>query len=71
MPAEVKSPTATPGDHLIISGHRVGEAQQTGEILDVLGTGGRPHYRIRWEDGHESIFFPGSDTVVRPAGRTH
>ena len=68
MPAKARVPVGKSGDLLIISGHRVGEHRQTGEVLEVIGAGERPHYRVRWEDGHESIFFPGSDTVVRPAG---
>ena len=68
MPAKAKVPVGKSGDLLVISSHRVGERRQTGEVLEVIGTGERPHYRVRWEDGHESIFFPGSDTIVRPAG---
>ena len=37
------------------------------EILEVLGTRGHRHYRVRWDDGHESIFFPGSDAIIQPA----
>ena len=57
-----------PGDLVIIAGHHVGEPQQIGQILEVLGTE-RRHFRVRWEDGHDSIFFPGSDAVIRPARR--
>ena len=69
MPAETKTGATKPGDLLIISGHRVGEAQRTAEILDVRGANGHPHYRVRWDDGHESIFFPGSDAIIRPKRR--
>jgi Domain of unknown function (DUF1918) len=54
------------GDGVLVHGHRVGEVARTGEILDVLGDPGHEHYRVRWEDGRESVFFPGSDTTVRP-----
>ena len=54
------------GDVVEITGHRVGEASRTGEILEVIGEPGQTHYRVRWEDGHESIVYPSSDTVVRP-----
>jgi hypothetical protein len=53
-----------------VTGHRVGDAPRTGEILTVLGAGPHEHYRVRWEDGHESLFFPGSDVVVRPPRRS-
>lgn len=53
------------GDVVEISGHRVGEAGRTGEILEVIGEPGQRHLRVRWEDGHESIVYPSSDAVVR------
>lgn len=49
-----------------IHGHRVGEKSRTGEILEVLGTPGHEHFRVRWEDGAESLFYPSSDATVRP-----
>ena len=55
------------GDVVEITGHRVGEAARTGEILDVLGPVGSVHYRVRWDDGHDSLLYPSSDTVVRQA----
>ncbi len=48
-----------------VGGRRVGETPRKGEILEILGLPGHPHYRVRWEDGHESIFYPGVDTHVR------
>lgn len=57
------------GDVLVIAGHRVGERERTGEILEVLGEEGHEHYRVRWEDGHESVFYPSSDAIVRHAAR--
>jgi hypothetical protein len=53
------------GDLIEIHGHRLGESRRTGEILEVLGTAEHGHYRVRWEDGHESLFTPGSDAVIR------
>ena len=29
-----------------------------GEILEIRGEQGHERYRVRWEDGHESIFHP-------------
>jgi hypothetical protein len=58
---------AKAGDVVAISGHRVGEAPRSGEILEVLCEPGQQHFRVRWQDGHESIFYPSSDTVVRAA----
>ena len=56
---------AAPGDVIEVTGRRVGDTARSGEILEVLGTAERPHYRVHWDDGHETVFFPGSDTVVR------
>jgi Ala-tRNA(Pro) deacylase len=53
------------GDVVVISGHRVGERERIGEILEVLGEEDRVHYRVRWEDGNESVFYPGSDAAIR------
>jgi hypothetical protein len=60
-------PTRAPqsGDLIEITGHRVGDPPRSGEILEILGDPGEPHFRVRWEDGHESIFYPGNDAVVR------
>ena len=57
---------ASVGDRIVIKGHRVGEPDRDAEVLDVLGDGGGPPYRIRWGDnGHETLFFPGSDAFVQ------
>ncbi len=60
---------ARAGDAIVVSGHAVGEAGRSGEILEVLGSPGHEHFRVRWEDGRETVFYPGSDAVVRPARR--
>jgi hypothetical protein len=33
-------------------------------VLELLGEGERIRYRIRWQDGHESTFYPGSTAHV-------
>jgi RimK family alpha-L-glutamate ligase len=59
-----------PGDEIAITGHSVGDAPRTAVILGVLGEPGRERFHVRWEDDHESIFFPGEDAVVhRPIAR--
>lgn len=62
-----KTRSADVGDLIIITGHRVGEAEQMAEILEVLGEPPDERYRVRWGDDHESIFFPGSDAIIRRA----
>jgi hypothetical protein len=52
-----------------ITRHRVGDGPRSGEILEVLGDPAHPHFRVLWEDGHESTFFPSSDAIVVPGRR--
>jgi hypothetical protein len=53
------------GDRIVIVGHRVGEHERDGEILEVRGPDGAPPYVVRWDDtGHEGLFFPGSDARI-------
>ena len=59
-----------PGDIVIVEGHRVGESRRLGEILEALGTPGHEHYRVRWEDGHETVYYPSSDATIQAAKRT-
>ena len=53
------------GDMLVVVGHRVGAASRKGEILEVLGTPDHERYRVRWDDGRESVFYPSSDAVIQ------
>jgi len=55
------------GDRIVIESEKVGQAAREGEILEVIDssvTGLR--LRVRWEDGHESTFWPhaGSARIV-------
>ena len=52
------------GDELIVKGLHVGNPDRRGLITEVRGKDGGPPYLVRWSDGHESSFFPSSDTVV-------
>jgi Domain of unknown function (DUF1918) len=52
------------GDRLVIKGHHVGDSDRGAEILEVQGDDGGPPFVVRWDDGHEGLFFPGSDAVV-------
>jgi hypothetical protein len=58
------------GDKISVAGHAVGVPGKTGEILEVVGESGHERFRVRWEDGRESIFFPGDDALIeRPTAR--
>ena len=68
MVKTVAGAPAQAGDKIEITGHSVGDAPRTAVILDVLGEPGHERFRVRWEDGHESIYFPGDDAVIRRPG---
>ena len=70
MSVETLRRPAEPGDLVVVAGHRVGESERIGEILDVRGDPTHQRYRVRWEDGRESIFYPGSDAVIRHKPQT-
>lgn len=55
------------GDHVEVVGHRVGDTPRSGAIVEVLGTPPHQHFRVRWEDEHVSVLYPGTDVVVTPA----
>jgi prolyl-tRNA editing enzyme YbaK/EbsC (Cys-tRNA(Pro) deacylase) len=61
----------TVGDVIIVGGHVVGSERTMGEILEIRGEAGHERYRVRWEDGHESIFHPtdGEGTIHHYAPR--
>jgi Ala-tRNA(Pro) deacylase len=52
-------------DLIQVVGRGVGDIPRRGEILETLGESTSPHYRVRWDDGHESILYPGPGTLVR------
>ena len=57
---------AAAGDTVEMSGRRVGDHARAGEIVEVLGSADHPHYLVRWEDGHESVLYPGEAATFRP-----
>ena len=54
----------SPGDEIVVDPVHAGEPKREGEILTVQTRDGIVHYQVRWDDGHESMFFPGSTTHV-------
>ena len=55
---------AKSGEHIAVESARLDQGRRHGEVLEVLGAGDSEHYRVRWQDGHESIYFPGPDAHV-------
>lgn len=59
---------ASVGDRIVVRSHHVGQPDKEAEVLSVRGSDGGPPYLVRWSDGHEGVYFPGTDArVVRPS----
>ena len=57
---------AKTGDRIVVESAHVGQARREGEVVEVMPgehehEHEREHYRVRWDDGHESIYFPSND----------
>lgn len=48
------------GDEIVVDNMSAGHPPRKGEVLEVVGEGDAQHYRVRWDDGHTSVFFPAS-----------
>ncbi|MEX1262741.1 MAG: DUF1918 domain-containing protein [Actinomycetota bacterium] len=62
---------AKPGDQIAVETETVGQPERQGEVLEIVeGTLGIS-YRVRWNDGHESLLRPaaGSARVVPKSSR--
>jgi Domain of unknown function (DUF1918) len=55
---------AAVGDTLTVKAVRQGEKDRHGTIIEVHGQDGEPPYLVRWQDEHESVFFPTAGSVV-------
>jgi hypothetical protein len=44
-----------------------GSSPRRGLITEVLGSGSHTHYRVRWDEEHESIHFPSPGAHLRPS----
>ena len=55
---------ASVGDEIVVDNMQLGTPPRKGEVLEVLGAGETQHYRVRWDDGHESLFFPASTAHI-------
>jgi len=58
---------ANTGDRIIVESAKVDSARRSGQILEVMGGPAGEHYRVQWEDGHESEFFLGPEAKVVPS----
>ena len=63
----VTTTAARVGDAVEVNG-LPGRPAKRGQIVEVLGVGGHVHFRVRWDEQHESLFYPTEGaTIVHPA----
>ena len=57
---------ARPGDQLVVTGHRMGQPNRHGEVLEARGPDGTAPFLVRWDEtGHTTLLYPGTDCEVR------
>lgn len=61
---------AEPGDRLQIHSKATDRPDRVGTVVEVRGPNGAPPYLVRFEDGHETLLYPGSDCLITPASAT-
>jgi hypothetical protein len=59
---------ARPGDWIEARGVE-GQPSRRGQIVEVLGGEGHRHYRVRWDEQHESLLYPADGVVILPRSR--
>lgn len=58
---------AAVGSRIVIHGAHVDSAERRGEVLETRGEDGGPPYLVRFDDGSESLIFPGPDCELEHA----
>jgi hypothetical protein len=59
----VTTSAARIGDCVEVNG-LPGKPGKRGEIVELLGEGEHLHFRVRWDDQHESLLFPTEGATV-------
>jgi hypothetical protein len=58
------------GKHVVAESESTSRRPREGVVKEVLRGDPAPRYRIRWDDGHESIYSPASGALkVKPRSR--
>ena len=52
------------GDEIVVRGRHAGDEDRKGVVIEVHGEGGAPLYLVRWQNGHDSVFMPSSDSLM-------
>lgn len=59
------------GDRLLIHGRSTGRPTRGGTVVAVHGSAGSPPYVVHFDDGHETLVYPGGySTIVERVGQT-
>lgn len=53
------------GNRINVEAESTERPARTGVVEEVVSEPPTPRYRIRWDDGHESIYAPAAGAVVR------
>jgi len=56
--------TAKPGDTIRAPSEKVGQPERRGKLVELLGDDEHPRFKVRWEDGHETVLVPGPDVSI-------
>lgn len=51
------------GDRIVVGSERVGMPERRGTVLQVIASPWGASYRVRWDDGHETTFRPGTAPI--------
>lgn len=43
-----------------------GEPSRRGQITELLGRPGHEHFKVRWDEAHESILYPADGVTIVP-----
>lgn len=54
---------ASVGDRVHFEGKVVGMNEHTAVVIEIRGPDGGPPYRVRHDNGHESVVYPGAADV--------
>jgi hypothetical protein len=55
------------GDRIVVEAEKVGQPTRTGVVEEVLASD-PPRLRVRWEDGHTTVFAPAAGAATIEIG---
>jgi hypothetical protein len=55
--------TCKVGDRVVAESESTERPPRRGEVLEVMRDDPHPRYRIRWDDGHETIYTPAAGAL--------